>query len=880
MGASEIIGLLGGIALFLFGMAIMGDGLKKVAGSKLELVLYKLTSTPLKGVLLGTGVTAVIQSSSATSVMVVGFVNSGMMKVNQAIGIVMGAILGTSVTGWILCLSSLSGGSGWVTLLSTATLTGLVAVVGIVLRMAAKRPSTHHIGDILLGFAVLMYGMSAMSDAVSPLRDSQVFIDALTSFSNPLLGILAGLLFTSVIQSASAAVGILQALAVTGAITFEIALPIIMGIAIGAAVPVLLSALGANVSGKRTAFVYLLIDVLGVVIWATVFYIANAIAHFDFMTMTMTTVSIALMNTLFRLATVIVLAPLIGVLEKCVCLLIPENPESVREEQEMDRLEERFLLHPALALEQSRQVTDAMAQRAMDNLLRAMDLVHKFSDKGCRAVEDAENAIDRYEDRLGTYLMKITGKELSQRQSEEVSKYLHTISDFERISDHALNICDAAREPLLLPEVDKFLPTETGEPPLGHAVKWAWDTVNQKVTEVSKIDNQTIFPLELCTMPGFAGSSAYYLRYMDPRNDKALVAKDVDEYWRNVDLYIGGTEHATGHLIYSRFWNKFLFDLGIVCEEEPFKKLINQGMIQGRSNFVYRINGTNKFVSLNLKDQYEVTPIHVDVNIVSNDLLDIEAFKNWRPEYNDAEFVLEDGKYICGWAVEKMSKSMFNVVNPDMIVEKYGADTLRLYEMFLGPLEQSKPWDTNGIDGVHRFLKKLWGLFFGNTDTLQVTDAEPTADELKSLHKLIKKVTFDIEHFSYNTSISAFMICVNELTSLKCSKRAILEPLITLLAPFAPHITEELWHQLGHDTTICDAQWPEHNEEYLVEKSVTYVISFNGKARFNLELPADISREDAEKAALSHENSAKWMEGKTVKKVIVVPGKIVNIVVG
>ena len=434
--------------------------------------------------------------------------------------------------------------------------------------------------------------------------------------------------------------------------------------------------------------------------------------------------------------------------------------------------------------------------------------------------------------------------------------------------------------PLLLPEVDKFLPTETGEPQLGHAVKWAWDTVNQKVTEVSKIDNQTIFPLELCTMPGFAGSSAYYLRYMDPHNDKALVAKDVDEYWRNVDLYIGGTEHATGHLIYSRFWNKFLFDLGIVCEEEPFKKLINQGMIQGRSNFVYRINGTNKFVSLNLKDQYEVTPIHVDVNIVSNDLLDIEAFKNWRPEYNDAEFVLEDGKYICGWAVEKMSKSMFNVVNPDMIVEKYGADTLRLYEMFLGPLEQSKPWDTNGIDGVHRFLKKLWGLFFGNTDTLQVTDAEPTADELKSLHKLIKKVTFDIEHFSYNTSISAFMICVNELTSLKCSKRAILEPLITLLAPFAPHIAEELWHQLGHDTTICDARWPKHNEEYLKEKSVVYAISFNGKARYNLELPADISKEDAEKAALNHENSAKWMEGKAVKKVIVVPGKIVNIVVG
>ena len=433
--------------------------------------------------------------------------------------------------------------------------------------------------------------------------------------------------------------------------------------------------------------------------------------------------------------------------------------------------------------------------------------------------------------------------------------------------------------PLELPEVDKFLPTETGEPPLGHAVKWAWDTVKQEVTEVSKIDNKTIFPLELCTMPGFAGSSAYYLRYMDPRNDQALVAKDVDEYWRNVDLYIGGTEHATGHLIYSRFWNKFLFDLGIVCEEEPFKKLINQGMIQGRSNFVYRINGTNKFVSLNLKDQYEVTPIHADVNIVSNDILDIEAFKNWRPEYNDAEFVLEDGKYICGWAVEKMSKSMFNVVNPDMIVEKYGADTLRLYEMFLGPLEQSKPWDTNGIDGVHRFLKKLWGLFFGNTDTLQITDVEPTADELKSLHKLIKKVTYDIEHFSYNTSISAFMICVNELSSLKCNKRAILEQLIVLLAPFAPHTAEELWHTCGHNTTVCDAEWPVYNEEYLKENSLTYAISFNGKARFSMELPADMPREEIEKAALAHENSAKWMEGKTPKKIIVVPGKIVNIVI-
>ena len=433
--------------------------------------------------------------------------------------------------------------------------------------------------------------------------------------------------------------------------------------------------------------------------------------------------------------------------------------------------------------------------------------------------------------------------------------------------------------PLQLPEVDKFLPTATGEPPLGHATKWAWDSVNKEITETSKIDNKTIFPLELCTMPGFAGSSAYYLRYMDPHNDKGLVDKQVNEYWRNVDLYIGGTEHATGHLIYSRFWNKFLYDMGVISEEEPFQKLINQGMIQGRSNFVYRIKDTNTFVSLNLKDQYEVTPIHVDVNIVYNDILDVEAFKNWRPEYNNAEFILEDGKYVCGWAVEKMSKSMFNVVNPDMIVEKYGADTLRLYEMFLGPLEQSKPWDTNGIDGVHRFLKKLWALFYGNTDSLQITDAEPTAEELKSLHKLIKKVTFDIEHFSYNTSISAFMICINELSSLKCNKRAILEQLIILLAPFAPHTAEELWHVCGHDTTICDAPWPQHNEEYLKENSVTYAISFNGKARFNLELPADMPREEVEKVALSHESSAKWMEGKTPKKVIVVPGKIVNIVI-
>lgn len=445
MGASEIISLLGGIALFLFGMAIMGDGLKKVAGSKLELVLYKLTSTPLKGVLLGTGVTAVIQSSSATSVMVVGFVNSGMMKVNQAIGIVMGAILGTSVTGWILCLSSLSGGSGWVTLLSTATLTGLVAVVGIILRMAAKRPATHHVGDILLGFAVLMYGMSIMSDAVSPLRDSQVFIDALTSFSNPLLGILVGLLFTSVIQSASAAVGILQALAVTGAITFEIALPIVMGIAIGAAVPVLLSALGANLNGKRTAFIYLLIDVLGVLIWALLFYGANAIIHFTFLDAIMSSVSIALMNTLFRLATVIVLLPCIGLMERMVELLFPDDG-SAAEEQEMDRLEERFLQHPALSIEQSRLVTNSMAERAEGNLLMAVGLRNRWSDKDFRMVGETESVIDRYEDKLGTYLMKITSKSLSQSQSEEVSKYLHTISDFERISDHALNISEAAKE--------------------------------------------------------------------------------------------------------------------------------------------------------------------------------------------------------------------------------------------------------------------------------------------------------------------------------------------------------------------------------------------------------------------------------------------------
>lgn len=432
--------------------------------------------------------------------------------------------------------------------------------------------------------------------------------------------------------------------------------------------------------------------------------------------------------------------------------------------------------------------------------------------------------------------------------------------------------------PLRLPDVDKFLPTETGEPPLGRATTWAWDCEKRQVVENTKIDRHTVFPFELCTMPGFAGSSAYYLRYMDPHNDKALVSRQAGEYWRNVDLYIGGTEHATGHLIYSRFWNKFLYDLGVSCEEEPYKKLINQGMIQGRSNFVYRIVGTNQFVSLHLKDNYEVTPIHVDVNIVENDQLDIEAFRNWNPEYKDAEFVLEDGRYICGWAIEKMSKSMFNVVNPDVIVEKFGADTLRLYEMFLGPLEQSKPWDTNGIDGVHRFLKRLWGLFYCQVGEWGVTSDDPTADELKALHKLIKKVTYDIEHFSYNTSVSAFMICLNELTSLKCHKRAILEPLLIVLAPFAPHITEELWHALGNTTSICDAVWPSHDEQYLLESSVTYAISFNGKTRFSLELSADLSREEVEKAALTHENSARWIEGKTPKKIIVVPHKIVNIV--
>lgn len=431
--------------------------------------------------------------------------------------------------------------------------------------------------------------------------------------------------------------------------------------------------------------------------------------------------------------------------------------------------------------------------------------------------------------------------------------------------------------PLELPEVSKFLPTETGEPPLGNAVKWAWDSVKQEIVDKSEINDTTIFPLELNTMPGFAGSSAYYLRYMDPHNNEALVSKAKDEYWRNVDLYIGGTEHATGHLIYSRFWNKFLFDINVSCEDEPFQKLINQGMIQGRSNFVYRINGTNKFVSFGLKDQHETTELHVDVNIVSNDILDLEAFKAWRPEFANAEFILEEDKYICGYGVEKMSKSLYNVVNPDNIVEKYGADTLRLYEMFLGPLEQSKPWDTNGIDGVHRFLRRFWNLFY-NGEEVSISDDTPTKDELKSLHKLIKKVTQDIENFSFNTSVSAFMICVNELTSLKCNKKAILEQLITVIAPFAPHIAEQLWNTLGYTTTVCDAQWPEHNEDYLKEDVINYTISFNGKARFTIEFAADAANNEIESTVLNHANSQKWLEGKTPKKVIIVPKKIVNVV--
>ena len=416
--------------------------------------------------------------------------------------------------------------------------------------------------------------------------------------------------------------------------------------------------------------------------------------------------------------------------------------------------------------------------------------------------------------------------------------------------------------PLQLPEVDKYLPTESGEPPLGRAADWTYEG----------------YPIELSTMPGFAGSSAYYLRYMDPHNDQALVSREADEYWRDVDLYIGGTEHATGHLIYSRFWNKFLFDLGYVCEKEPFKKLINQGMIQGRSNFVYRIINTNTFVSYGLKDQYDTTEIHVDVNIVRNDRLDIEAFKAWMPEFATAEFILEDGEYICGWAIEKMSKSMFNVVNPDMICDTYGADTLRLYEMFLGPLEQSKPWDTKGIDGVNRFIRKVWRLFY-DRDGLIVTDEKATPEELKALHKLIGKVRTDIESFSFNTAVSAFMIAVNELTDLKCSKREVLEQLIVLLSPFTPHIAEELWEALGHKESITYAAFPEYIEAYTVENSCTYAVSFNGKMRFTVELPVDMPREEVDAHVRGLEQTAKYVAGGNIVKVIVVPGKIVNIVV-
>ena len=446
--------------------------------------------------------------------------------------------------------------------------------------------------------------------------------------------------------------------------------------------------------------------------------------------------------------------------------------------------------------------------------------------------------------------------------------------------------------PLELPEIDKYEPTETGEPPLGRAKMWAWDTVANAVTSKDRIDNVTVFPLELYTMPGFAGSSAYYLRYMDPHNDKELVSKEADEYWQNVDLYVGGTEHATGHLIYSRFWNKFLHDYGVSCKEEPFHKLVNQGMIQGRSNFVYRVNELSKeghpvFVSLGLKGQYkDVTPIHVWVNLVKNDVLDTEAFKAWRPEYKDAEFILEDGKYVCGWAIEKMSKSMFNVVNPDDIIRDYGADTLRLYEMFLGPVEASKPWDTNGIDGCFRFLKKFWNLFFENhrgqqsepADEPVIKDEPASKESLKSVHKLIKKVTQDIESFSYNTSISAFMICVNELAQQKCHNHELLSKLVVVIAPFAPHIAEELWERLGMKGSVCDAQWPEWNEAYLVENEVNMTVSFNGKARFQKTFAADASRDDIEKATLADDRSKHYMDGKSVVKVIVVPKRIVNIV--
>ncbi|MBQ1280318.1 MAG: class I tRNA ligase family protein, partial [Bacteroidales bacterium] len=415
--------------------------------------------------------------------------------------------------------------------------------------------------------------------------------------------------------------------------------------------------------------------------------------------------------------------------------------------------------------------------------------------------------------------------------------------------------------PLELPEVDKFLPTETGEPPLARAKGWEYNG----------------FPIEKSTMPGFAGSSAYYLRYMDPRNNEALVGKEKNEYWRSVDLYIGGTEHATGHLIYSRFWNKFLFDIGYVCENEPFRKLVNQGMIQGRSNFVYRIKNTNTFVSYNLKSQYDTTEIHVDVNIVNNDRLDIEAFRNWMPDYKNAEFILEDGEYICGWAVEKMSKSMFNVVNPDNICESYGADTLRLYEMFLGPLEQSKPWDTKGIDGVHRFIRKFWRLFF-NGEEFSVSDAKATPAELKTLHNLIHKIESQIEGFSFNTCVSGFMIAVNELTDMKCHSREVLEQMVILLSPFAPHVSEELWQMLGHTTSVCDAPFPVYEEAYTKEDSFEYPVSFNGKMRFKLSLSKSLTPKEVEAAVLADPNTEKYLAGNNVKKVIVVPSKIINIV--
>ena len=436
--------------------------------------------------------------------------------------------------------------------------------------------------------------------------------------------------------------------------------------------------------------------------------------------------------------------------------------------------------------------------------------------------------------------------------------------------------------PLELPEIDEYKPTATGEPPLGHAKKWAWDTKTDSVVDCSAIDNKTVFPLELNTMPGFAGSSAYYLRYMDPQNDKGLVSKEANEYWRNVDLYVGGSEHATGHLIYSRFWNKFLFDSGYTCEEEPFKKLVNQGMIQGRSNFVYRIEDEGadkgKFVSLNLRKNYkETTPIHVDVNIVSADVLDIEAFKAWRPEYNNAEFILEDDKYICGWAVEKMSKSMYNVVNPDMIVEKYGADTLRLYEMFLGPVEQSKP--TNGIDGCHRFLKKFWNLCSSVCCCDTATNETATPDNLKSVHKLIKKVSQDIEQFSYNTSISAFMICVNELSQQKCKNKEMIKNLVILIAPFAPHIAEELWEMLGEQGSVCDAQWPTWDEQYLVESQAKMGVAFNGKTRFEIQVAADADNASIEALVRGDERTAKYVEDKQIVKVIIVPKRMVNIVI-